>query len=169
VLKIRLEVDTDPPGGFETESRTVLLPAPFAVRAYTLPDLFAGKVHAVLCRKWKTRVKGRDWYERVFVPRISPITLVALLFSAGCIIQTPDTPLLLFWTVALYGLARVITAGGSGGWGGCGGCLGGGKSGGTGGGPIMIVCAPAGSAVLSNARIMMTATCDILCIIVIAS
>ena len=66
VLKIKLEVDTDPPGGFETESRAVLLPVPFAVRAYSLPDLFAGKMHAVLCRKWKTRVKGRDWYDLVW-------------------------------------------------------------------------------------------------------
>ncbi len=66
VLKIRLEVDTDPPGGFETESRAVLLPVPFAVRAYSLPDLFAGKLHAVLCRKWKARVKGRDWYDLVW-------------------------------------------------------------------------------------------------------
>jgi predicted nucleotidyltransferase component of viral defense system len=66
VLKIKLEVDTNPPGGFETESRAVLLPVPFAVRAYSLPDLFAGKLHAVLCRKWKTRVKGRDWYDLVW-------------------------------------------------------------------------------------------------------
>jgi hypothetical protein len=66
VLKIKLEVDTDPPGGFETESRVVLLPVPFAVRACNLPDLFAGKLHAVLCRKWKTRVKGRDWYDLVW-------------------------------------------------------------------------------------------------------
>lgn len=65
-LKIRLEVDTDPPGGFETSSRAVLLPVAFAVRAYSLPDLFAGKMHAVLCRKWKTRVKGRDWYDLVW-------------------------------------------------------------------------------------------------------
>lgn len=65
-LKIRLEVDTDPPGGFETESRTVLLPIPFAVRVYRLPDLFAGKMHALLCRKWRTRVKGRDWYDLVW-------------------------------------------------------------------------------------------------------
>jgi predicted nucleotidyltransferase component of viral defense system len=66
LLKIKLEVDTDPPSGFETESRAVLLPMSFAVRAYSLPDLFAGKLHAVLCRKWKTRVKGRDWYDLVW-------------------------------------------------------------------------------------------------------
>jgi hypothetical protein len=66
VLKIKLEVDTHPPGGFETESRVVLLPVPFAVRVYSLPDLFAGKMHALLCRKWKTRVKGRDWYDLVW-------------------------------------------------------------------------------------------------------
>jgi len=65
-LKTRLEVDTDPPLGFQTESQYVLLPVPFAVRAYCLPDLFAGKLHAVLCRKWKTRVKGRDWYDLVW-------------------------------------------------------------------------------------------------------
>jgi predicted nucleotidyltransferase component of viral defense system len=65
-LKIKIEVDTDPPGGFETESRYVLLPIPFAVRTYTLPDLFAGKLHAVLCRRWRSRVKGRDWYDLVW-------------------------------------------------------------------------------------------------------
>ncbi len=65
-LKIKLEVDTDPPQGFETESRYVLLPVPFSVRAYSLPDLLAGKLHAVLCRRWKSRVKGRDWYDLVW-------------------------------------------------------------------------------------------------------
>lgn len=63
VLKIKLEVDRDPPGGFQTESRYLLQPIPFAVRTYRLPDLFAGKLHAILCRKWGTRVKGRDWYD----------------------------------------------------------------------------------------------------------
>ncbi len=62
-VKIRYEIDTDPPGGFTTESKYILNPIPFAVRAYSLPDLFAGKMHAVLCRKWKNRVKGRDWYD----------------------------------------------------------------------------------------------------------
>lgn len=66
ILKIKLEVDTDPPPGFVTETRYLLFPIPFAVRSYSLPDLFAGKMHAVLCRRWKTRVKGRDWYDLVW-------------------------------------------------------------------------------------------------------
>ena len=66
VLKIKLEVDTNPPPGFETEIRYLLHPIPFSVRTYTLPDLFAGKMHALLCRKWKNRVKGRDWYDFVW-------------------------------------------------------------------------------------------------------
>lgn len=65
-LKIRLEVDTDPPGGFETEVRYLLEPIPFSVRTCTMPDLFAGKLHAVLCRRWRNRVKGRDWYDMVW-------------------------------------------------------------------------------------------------------
>lgn len=66
VLKVKIEVDTDPPGGFSTSTRYLLQPIPFAVRSYSLPDLFAGKMHAVLFRKWKNRVKGRDWYDLVW-------------------------------------------------------------------------------------------------------
>lgn len=65
-LKIKIEVDTDPPPGFDTESGFLLQPIPFSVRVFTLPDLFAGKMHAILCRRWKTRVKGRDWYDLVW-------------------------------------------------------------------------------------------------------
>jgi predicted nucleotidyltransferase component of viral defense system len=65
-LKIKLEVDTDPPSGFTTANKYLLLPVPFAVRTFSLPDLFAGKIHAVLCREWKSRVKGRDWYDLVW-------------------------------------------------------------------------------------------------------
>ena len=64
--RIKIEVDTNPPPGFATENRFLLLPIPFGVRTYALPDLFAGKMHAVLCRRWKTRVKGRDWYDLVW-------------------------------------------------------------------------------------------------------
>jgi predicted nucleotidyltransferase component of viral defense system len=63
LLTIKLEADTNPPGGFETETRYLAQPIPFAVRVFQLPDLFAGKMHAVLCRGWKSRVKGRDWYD----------------------------------------------------------------------------------------------------------
>jgi predicted nucleotidyltransferase component of viral defense system len=44
----------------------LLQPIPFGLRVYRLPDLFAGKLHAVLCRKWTSRMKGRDWYDLVW-------------------------------------------------------------------------------------------------------
>jgi predicted nucleotidyltransferase component of viral defense system len=66
LTKIKLEIDTDPPPGFETQVRFLLQPVPFSVRAYSLPDLFAGKMHALLYRRWRNRVKGRDWYDFVW-------------------------------------------------------------------------------------------------------
>jgi predicted nucleotidyltransferase component of viral defense system len=66
LLKIKIELDTDPPSGFITETKYILRPIPFTVKALTLPDLFAGKMHAVLCRRWKNRIKGRDWYDLVW-------------------------------------------------------------------------------------------------------
>ena len=47
--------------GFDTENKFLLQPITFSVRTFVLADLFAGKMHAVLCRQWKSRVKGRDW------------------------------------------------------------------------------------------------------------
>lgn len=79
LLKIKLEIDTDPPSGFGLESKYLLQPIPFAVRVYTLPDLFAGKAHALLCRKWKNRVKGRDWYDFVWYCANYPVLNVSHL------------------------------------------------------------------------------------------
>lgn len=62
-IKIKLEVDTHPPLGFQTEIQTVLSPISFNIKTMTLPSLYAGKMHALLFRKWKNRVKGRDWYD----------------------------------------------------------------------------------------------------------
>jgi len=65
-LKVKIEVDIEPPSGFETEAKYLLNPIPFSVNTYKIPYLFAGKMHAILCREWKTRVKGRDWYDFVW-------------------------------------------------------------------------------------------------------
>lgn len=65
-LQIKLEMDIEPPPEATTEVRTQLLPTPYQVRLYDLPSLFAGKLHAVLCRGWKSRVKGRDFYDFVW-------------------------------------------------------------------------------------------------------
>ncbi len=62
-IKIKIEVDTQPPLNFRTEQKLLLLPHSFMTRCYTLPDLFAGKMHALVYRSWKHRVKGRDWYD----------------------------------------------------------------------------------------------------------
>ena len=66
VIKIKFEVDINPPeyAGFEHKYR--LLPTPYEVNLYDMPSLFAGKIHAVLCRAWKSRIKGRDLYDYVF-------------------------------------------------------------------------------------------------------
>ncbi len=62
-IKIKIEVDINPPLGFVTDYKLVMLPFSFMVRNYSLPDLYAGKMHAILFRTWKNRVKGRDWYD----------------------------------------------------------------------------------------------------------
>lgn len=62
-LKVKIEVDTDPPEGAATESHFLYRPQAHSIRAYDLPSMFAGKLHAILARAWKTRVKGRDWYD----------------------------------------------------------------------------------------------------------
>ncbi len=78
-LKIKFEIDTNPPEKFDTETIQLLNPIPHGVRTYTLPGLFAGKVSAVLCRQWQNRVKGRDWYDFLwFIQRATPLSLMHL-------------------------------------------------------------------------------------------
>jgi len=66
LVKIKFEVDTQPPLAFQSEKKTQLLPAPFMIHSMTTSSLFAGKVHAILCRNWSSRPKGRDWYDLVW-------------------------------------------------------------------------------------------------------
>jgi hypothetical protein len=62
-ITIKIEVDREPPLGFDTEEKLLLRPVSFYVKCLTLPNLFAGKMHALLFRKWGKNVKGRDWYD----------------------------------------------------------------------------------------------------------
>ncbi|MBQ9230395.1 MAG: nucleotidyl transferase AbiEii/AbiGii toxin family protein [Prevotella sp.] len=61
--KVKIELDTDPPLLFDTEQKLLMQPYSFNVRCVTLPDLYAGKMHALVYRAWQRRVKGRDWYD----------------------------------------------------------------------------------------------------------
>lgn len=87
VIWIKFEVDTHPPAGAGIEHRYRLLPAPYEIALYDMPSLFAGKVHAVICRAWKSRIKGRDLYDYVFyLSRSAPLNtehLKARLVQSG--------------------------------------------------------------------------------------
>ena len=65
-IKIKFEVDVAPPSGATYEVQYKLLPSPHSVNLYDKESLFAGKIHAILCRNWSFRTKGRDLYDYVF-------------------------------------------------------------------------------------------------------
>jgi len=65
-IKVKFEVDVNPPDFATTEMKFRLLPSPYQVRVYDIPSLFAGKIDAVLRRNWKTRIKGRDFYDYIY-------------------------------------------------------------------------------------------------------
>lgn len=65
-IKIKFEIDINPPSGAEYEIKYKLLPTPHSVRLYNKESLFAGKIHAILCRNWSHRTKGRDLYDYAF-------------------------------------------------------------------------------------------------------
>lgn len=68
-LKIKFEVDTNPAPAYRTETRFLNTPINVGIRAVVLEDVFAGKMHALLFREWKGRVKGRDWYDWLWLIR----------------------------------------------------------------------------------------------------
>jgi len=78
-LRIKLEVDTNPPAGASFETKYLDFPFPSAVCVFDLPSLLAGKLHALLCREY---LKGRDWYDFIwYTARRTPANY-ALLSSA---------------------------------------------------------------------------------------
>ena len=84
-VQIKLEVDTDPPSDFRLENRLVLNPVSFYVTTLCKSDLFAGKLHAILYRAWKGRVKGRDWYDLIWY--IQNQIPVSIRYLASCMRQ----------------------------------------------------------------------------------
>ena len=92
LLKIKLEVDTEPPPGFSVEPKALMEPIPVSINSYVTSDLFAGKMHAVLCRAWKHRIKGRDWYDFVWYVRkgifLNLAHLEKRMWQSGCLAST---------------------------------------------------------------------------------
>jgi hypothetical protein len=79
VLKVKFEIDIDPPIGFGTETRFIYAPQAYSVRLFDLPSIFAGKLSAAIARAWKSRVKGRDWFDLTwFVGKGAPASLAHL-------------------------------------------------------------------------------------------
>ncbi len=83
-IRIKLEVDINPPDGSEYEIKYLDFPFVSSVVVQTLPSLFAGKIHALLCRDY---LKGRDWYDFLwYTSRRTPINyrlLSSALSQAG--------------------------------------------------------------------------------------
>jgi predicted nucleotidyltransferase component of viral defense system len=79
-IQIKIEIDTDPPPShLPLESKLVKNPVPFYVSTFAIVDLFAGKMHAALCRNWKKRIKGRDWYDVIwYIQNDIPVNIVHL-------------------------------------------------------------------------------------------
>lgn len=69
LMKIKFEVDCCPSLGFNVESKWLDNPEYASVNILDLPSLFAGKIHAILCRTYKNNVKGRDYYDFLFFIR----------------------------------------------------------------------------------------------------
>ncbi len=65
-IRVKFEIDVNPPKYATTEFKYRLQPNNYRVQLYDKSSLFAGKLHAVIARKWENRVKGRDFYDYVF-------------------------------------------------------------------------------------------------------
>ena len=79
LIKIKFEIDTNPPEGAEFQYLNSINPTNYKVRLYDMPSLFAGKIHAVLCRNYKNRVKGRDYFDYIwYLKRGCSVNLIHL-------------------------------------------------------------------------------------------
>ena len=80
-LFVKIEIDALPPPGFITEIVMINKNFLFKVRCYEPASLFAGKLHAVLFRKY---AKGRDYYDLLwFLTRKTPVNYELLSHAAA--------------------------------------------------------------------------------------
>lgn len=86
-LSIKLEIDTNPPKGAQSETAIVNRHAMLSLRYYDLPSLMAGKVHALLTRRY---AKGRDWYDLMWYRGKRPPTEPNLIQLQNALDQTQD-------------------------------------------------------------------------------
>lgn len=82
-IKIKLEIDINPPDGAEVENKYCDFPLNFAVTAQKISSLFAGKIHALLTRAY---TKGRDWYD--FLWYAGRKTEINILYLTNALNQT---------------------------------------------------------------------------------
>ncbi len=59
-IRIRLDIDVNPPSGLSSETSFLDFPLPYRLHIPTINCLFAGKCHALLCRQY---TKGRDLFD----------------------------------------------------------------------------------------------------------
>lgn len=78
-ILVKIEVELNPPITYQTETKRLFSPIPFSVKTLALPELFAGKLCALLFREWKNNVKGRDWFDLLwFIGKKVPVRLAHL-------------------------------------------------------------------------------------------
>ena len=78
-LRIKLEMDTNPPAGSMWDQRFHDFPTDFSVVVQDLPSNFALKLHALLCRP---HIKGRDWFDLLWYIRKGTLPNLGLLQNA---------------------------------------------------------------------------------------
>jgi hypothetical protein len=81
-IKIKLEIDINPPQGSFYETHYLDYPYPFSVLCQDMPSLFASKCHSLLCRKY---IKGRDWFD--FLWYISKKSQINYKFLTNALFQ----------------------------------------------------------------------------------
>ena len=84
-LSIKLEIDTKPPEGAVTLNQVVEKHRMFVVRHYDQPSLMAGKLHALITRKYP---KGRDWYDFIWYRAVRPPITPNLTLLQNALDQT---------------------------------------------------------------------------------